>query len=85
MFRDASIEGRIDSGELRPELLREGHPSPTTSGEPRCTRSQILSFYDYNNTEIARCHQYKRPDGRIGASGRPDPKRVFIRDTVFYT
>jgi hypothetical protein len=84
MFRDPSVEGRITSGELRSELLWEGHPSPRSSGEPFCTRSQILSYYHYNNTKIAVCHQYKRPDGRVGASGRPDPKRIFIRGTVYY-
>jgi hypothetical protein len=84
MFRDPSVEGRINSGELRPQLLWEGHPSPEKSGEPICTRSQIISFYDYNNTKIAVCHQYIRPDGRIGASGHPDPKRVNIQGTVYY-
>jgi hypothetical protein len=84
MYRDPSVEGRINSGELRSELLWEGHPSPIKSGEPFCTRSQILSFYDYNNTRIAVCHQYKRPDGRIGASGQLDPKRIIIRGTVYY-
>jgi hypothetical protein len=84
LFRAPSVEGGIVSGELRPQLLREGHPSPKKSGEPFCTRSQILAFYDYNNTGIAVCHQYLRPDGRIGASGKMDPKRVSIRGTVYF-
>jgi hypothetical protein len=41
------------------------------------TRSQEISYFDANNQEVARVHQYLKPDGNLGGSGRPDPKRVF--------
>jgi hypothetical protein len=33
--------------------------------------------------KVAGVHQYLRPDGTIGLSGRPDPKEVYI-DGVLY-
>jgi hypothetical protein len=43
----------------------------------------MISYRDRNDDEIARVHQYLRPDGSIGASGLPDPKRLF-EDRVLY-
>jgi hypothetical protein len=38
---------------------------------------------DANGTLVADCHQYLRPDGSIGASGKPDPKRLRIGNVVY--
>lgn len=45
--------------------------------------SAMLSYHDENGNEVARVHQYMRPDGSIAASGRPDPKRL-VQDGVLY-
>jgi hypothetical protein len=47
--------------------------------------SQELSWID-NTTdeERARLHQYITTDGRIGASGLPDPKRIHLEDGTRY-
>jgi len=84
MFNDSTIPNQIKSGELRQEIIREGHPSPVRSGQPHCTYSQILSFWDSKGNMVAVCHQYRRPDGTIGASGSPDPKRIMIGGTIFF-
>ena len=39
-----------------------------------CARSQILRYYDSENTLIAVVHQIRKRDGTLGASGLPDPK-----------
>lgn len=83
MFNNGCFLERLKSGELRAILDSEKHPSPFRSGQPQCTRSQLLSLLDENDQEVARIHQYKRPDGSIGASGRPDPKRLLV-DGVYY-
>ncbi|HVB80510.1 MAG TPA: hypothetical protein VNE82_11275 [Candidatus Binataceae bacterium] len=70
---------RIVAGNIQESVIRgaERHPSPPAAGEPYCTRSQEVSYIDPDtNEEVARAHRYLRPDGTIGASGRPDPKRV---------
>jgi hypothetical protein len=33
---------------------------------------------------VAVMHQYLRPDGTIGASGQPDPKRLVVEGDVWY-
>jgi hypothetical protein len=45
--------------------------------------SVMLSYHDENGDEVARVHQYERPDGSIAASGRPDPKRL-VQDGILY-
>jgi hypothetical protein len=84
MFNDSTIPNQIKSGQLRKKIMHQGHPSPLRSGQPRCTYSQILSFSDDQGNKVAVCHQYKRPDGTIGGSGKPDPKRIMVGDTIFF-
>jgi hypothetical protein len=50
---------------------------------PFCTRSQLISYLDDAGQEVARVHQYLQPDGTLGASGRPDPKRL-LHDGILY-
>lgn len=64
--------------------MTDKHPAPPTSGQPLCTHSQTLAYIDDSNQEVARVHQYKRPDGSIGASGRPDPKRLLVDNILYY-
>lgn len=51
-------------------------------GEPHCTRSQMVIYYDSNGEPVALVHQYKRRDGSLGGSGKPDPKRLFVSGQV---
>lgn len=68
------------------EIVRsEGTPNPR-AGEPPGTRSQRVEYWDSTGSElvkVATCHRYLRPDGSLGASGKPDPKRVFHDGEVF--
>src|SRR5437879_1781986 len=57
---------------------RAGKPykdDPGPAFEPKGTRSQSMP-YSLMGLKIAVCHQYKRPDGSFGASGKPDPKII---------
>jgi hypothetical protein len=67
---------RVLAGQLSADLKRNTHPSRTKANEPFCTYTQEISYLD-SGLEVARIHQYLRPDGKIGASGQPDPKRLF--------
>jgi hypothetical protein len=82
-FKLAGYFSRLQAGELKAVLLEEGHPAPEKSGQPFCTRSQQLSYRDSNNSEVARVHQYLRPDQTIGASGKPDPLRLIYRGAMY--
>jgi len=52
-------------------------------GEPVCTRSQIAVYLDQYGEKSAIVHQYLRPDGALGASGRPDPKWLLVGGLVY--
>jgi len=82
-FRLGRYEDRVRSGELKALVLSEGHPSPVGSGQPFCTRSQILGYEDVTRRRVALVHQYLRPDGTLGGSGHPDPKRIFEDGAIY--
>jgi hypothetical protein len=85
LFNGRCFWERLRSGELIAQVESENHPSPMESGQPLCTWSQMIAYFDVTNqeVEVARVHQYRRPDGSIGASGRPDPKRLLV-DGIIY-
>ena len=56
-------------------------PSPTQG--PPGTRSQVLRLTDDCGQWVAEVHQYVRPDRSLGASGKPDPKRLQIGGVVY--
>lgn len=60
------------------QLLRQRY----NVNEPRCTRSQIVLYLTSDNEPLALVHQYRRPNGELGGSGRPDPKRLFIQGRI---
>lgn len=83
MFNEGGYWAKAQSGELTVVTMEHRHPSLTAANEPYCTYSQMLSYRNADNMEIARVHQYLRPDGSIGASGKPDPKRLFADGTLY--
>ena len=76
LFNELGLFEAAQRGEFSIRVKRDGHPSALWVGEPVCTRSQAVGYIDADGREIAVVHQYLRRDGSIGASGRPDPKRL---------
>jgi hypothetical protein len=76
-FNEGRYWERAQAGELAVVILEDRHPALMAAKEPDCTHSQMLSYRDTSDSEVARVHQYLRPDGTLGASGRPDPKRLY--------
>ena len=77
---------RIKKGEIEERVMRGAgrHPSLALSHEPFCTQSQEIWYFDLTTgQELARAHRYLRPDGTIGASGMPDPKRLFLNGELY--
>jgi hypothetical protein len=83
LFNDGGFWEKAKTGEFSVKLYREGHPSPKASGEPPCTRSQIIAYLDAQGRQVALVHQYLRKDGKLGGSGRPDPKKLFHQGQVY--
>jgi hypothetical protein len=74
---------RVLSGELRAVVKRDSTPVRPKANEPIGTHSQEVSYLDATNEEVARVHQYIRPLGGRGASGLPDPKRLFENGILY--
>lgn len=73
---------RTERGEIKAIVVHSGTPNPDL-GLPPGSVSQLISYRDFNDLELARAHQCLLPDGSIGASGKPDPKRV-LKDGKLY-
>jgi hypothetical protein len=73
-FNTGGFRERVHSGSLTERLIREGHPSPPLAHEPECTWSQLVEYVSAKGRRVAEVHQYLRPDGTLGLSGKPDPK-----------
>lgn len=77
------IVPQLKQGQLVSRVHWERHPSRPKAQEPHCTRSQIVAYYDAKGMEVARAHQYLRPDGTLGASGKPDPNRMVVNGVIY--
>jgi len=64
-------------------VVMESRVSDALPQETVQITSVMLSYRDENNNEMARVHQYERPDKSIAASGLPDPKRIFIDGKLY--
>lgn len=82
IFNSKQYWERVKAGELETDVRKEGHPDPLHSGEPLCTKSQYIVYRDPNGNIVASVHQYLRSDGALGASGKPDPKRIYMQDKI---
>jgi hypothetical protein len=81
IFNESQLASRASNGELILHLKRNSHPEKINN-EPYCTNSQIVYYYSQSNVPLAVVHQYLRPDGTLGGSGKPDPKRIFLPDKI---
>lgn len=74
----------IEDGALKPVYLRNDHLlNPERLGEPQCTRGQMIRYLDSKGRWLVEVFQYLREDGTLGASGKPDPKRLRLGQTVY--
>ena|SRR5215217_8622321 len=83
-FNQRRLWERVQSGQLREDVLKDRHPSLPRANEPFCTRSQLVRYKDANGRTVALVHQYLRQDGTLGASGRPDPKMLRDGRTILH-
>jgi len=81
-FNRSSYQQKVDEGLLQEKIERNTHlKSPENFQGPFCTHSQVVYYLDYqNSTPLAVVHRYLRPDNSLGASGKPDPKRLKVGD-----
>ena len=74
----------IQQGSLVRKYLRNKHlDRPHNVGEPWCTNSQVIRYSNSSGKLLVVVHQYFRPDNSIGGKGRPDPKRLWLRNRIY--
>ena len=84
LFNESQYPDTIARGLLTPKLLRDDVlKEPGERGEPPGTRGQLVRYSDHNGRWVVEVFQYLRPDGTIGASGRPDPKRLRLGGKIY--
>lgn len=83
-FNKRRLWEQARSGQLTQYLRKDRHPDPPPVTEPLCTRSQTVKYVDCHGRTVALVHQYVQPDGKIGASGRPDPKMLLDGAEILY-
>jgi len=75
---------RVLAGELVAFALRPDHPARDGANQPPGTVSRQLAYYDRALRRVAVVHEYRLPDGTVGGSGRPDPKRLILDDEILF-
>ena len=83
MFNRGNYAALAAAGELIMRTLKDRHPSSPRAGLPLCTRSQTIAYLDPNGDEVALVHQYLLPNGSLGGSGLPDPKRLLVEGVLY--
>jgi hypothetical protein len=82
IFRDGRFEDLVAYGVLSEKLIWEG-PASIQANQSPGTKSQIVAYVDEHGKQAALVHQYVKPDGTLGASGKPDPKKVLVNGTLY--
>lgn len=82
IFNEGRYYERVLAGELRTEV-ESIHAADPRSGEPDGTFSEMVWYFD-GPERVALVHQYRRPDLSLGASGRPDPKRLLLDSEILF-
>jgi hypothetical protein len=83
LFNNNRYWERLQDGEFTQSVRRRKHLGAAKPDLPLCTHSEVLEYRDKSSQQIAVVHQYVRPDGTIGGSGKPDPKMVRVGDIIY--
>ena len=83
LFNESGLFERVTRGELGTFLESDRLVLPEV-GLPEGTRSQMVWYLSLDGQKLALVHQYLLPDGSIGGSGRPDPKRMILDTETIY-
>jgi hypothetical protein len=59
-------------------------PTPVEKGQTTGTSTVGHEYYSTENKRIALVFQYVKPDGNLGASGRPSPKEIVFNGVKYY-
>lgn len=75
-FNAGNYWQRAESEEFIQVIEKEKHPFPPPRGEELCCWSQYVVYRTRDGRFVGGVHQYRRQDGTLGGSGKPDPKAL---------
>jgi hypothetical protein len=76
-FNAMDFPGRIARREVFERVVHVGTPRPAAHQEAG-TVAETVVYMDERWRFLARVHQYRKPNGTLGGSGRPDPKVLVV-------
>lgn len=83
-FNNSELSLQIETGALQPSLQEDRHlEHPERVNEEYCTRHQWKRYVDTDGKMILETSNYLRPDNTLGASGKPDPKRMLVGERIW--
>ena len=80
MFKDVGYEDAITVKRALPQVLKS---DPGPPHQPPGTKSETISW-SLLSQQVAVCHQYTLLSGKLGASGKPDPKALWYQGVNVY-
>lgn len=83
IFNENRYFERMQEGEFRSRIVKQ---TRRRGGDPRVRNamSQTVEYWDRQGRRVALVHQYRMKDGRLGGSGKPDPKVVVHDDSIYF-
>lgn len=82
VFNENQYYERMQAGEFRSEVVKQNRRR-TGGRNVRNTMSQTVVYRDSYGRRVAVVHQYRKRDGSLGGSGKPDPKLVIHEGTMY--
>jgi len=82
IFNAGSYVQQIEAGLLTPHYLRNAHLTQVERGNQPCTQRQMIRYLDSQGNPIVEIFQYLRSDKTLGASGKRDPKRLWLPNEI---
>jgi len=83
IFNDGQYYDRVVRNEWT-ERIESERPARPEAGQVAGTMSRMVWYFDESGSSIALVHEYRAPDGSLGGSGRPDPKRISLDNEILY-
>lgn len=83
IFNENRYFERMQEGELHSYIVKQNR---RRGGDRRVRNamSQTVEYRDQHGRRVAIVHQYRLKDGRLGGSGKPDPKVVVHEEIVYF-
>ncbi len=83
LFNQSEYPRMIATGQLTRILYKEKPiPIPQRLALPMGTVQQYVRYVDADGKWVVEFHQFRCPDGSLGGSGLPDPKRLRLGSRI---